>query len=182
MILEHRQTIRRHADRFRVALDFDRPVVHIARRGFIGGAERVPARRAGFELLTQQKHHLRHIVACDAIDLRVDGNARVSPLEFDVFIQRTTASTENTSGLFGALGSIYTVGTVIGCLAAALLLSRNWVAHRLMRDGMLLWVIGVLLSAFGFWAPNGMLSFVIFSGDRTQYKLCSHPHGLLSFL
>ena len=89
-----------------------------------------------------------------------------SPLEFDVFIQRTTASTENTSGLFGALGSIYTVGTVIGCLAAALLLSRNWVAHRLMRDGMLLWVIGVLLSAFGFWAPNGMLSFVIFSAAR----------------
>ena len=130
-----------------------------------------------------QPRSLAAVCACFKLLQFMDrGVQNGSPLEFDVFIQRTTASTENTSGLFGALGSIYTVGTVIGCLAAALLLSRNWVAHRLMRDGMLLWVIGVLLSAFGFWAPNGMLSFVIFSGDRTQYKLCSHPHGLLSFL
>ena len=37
-----------------------------------------------------------------------------SPIEFDAFIIRTTNSTANTAGLFGALGSIYSIGTVIG--------------------------------------------------------------------
>ena len=43
-----------------------------------------------------------------------------SPIEFDAFIQRTTNNTAHTASLFGMLGSLYTIGTVIGCCGAAL--------------------------------------------------------------
>jgi MFS family permease len=88
-----------------------------------------------------------------------------SPLEFDVFIQRTT-NTTRVGAYFGALQSIYTIGTVSGCVAAATLIGRQWSPHRLMRDGMLVWAIGAVASAFPFWMPDSTLTMASYCVAR----------------
>lgn len=94
-----------------------------------------------------------------------------SPIEFDIFIQRTTGDKAHTSSLFAALTSIYTVGTVLGCIGASVLLGRGASPHTLMRNGMVAWVVGVFLSAAGFWMPDGVATFVFFCAARAVVGL-----------
>ena len=89
-----------------------------------------------------------------------------SPLEFDTFIQRTTNSTAHTASLFGALTSLYTAGTVVGCVISAIMLGRRWHAHNLMVRGMATSGTGMLLSAFAYWMPSGLFTFVFYSAAR----------------
>jgi MFS family permease len=75
-----------------------------------------------------------------------------SPLEFGAFVHRTMGGAENEATLFGALSSVYTVGTVAGCLSAPALLLR-FTQSRLLAVAMLTWLLGVGCSSVAFWLP-----------------------------
>ena len=106
--------------------------------------------------------HPRSLVAVCAVFKLIQfmdrGVQNGSPIEFDVFIQRTTNTTA-PAAFFGFLGTFYTTGTVIGCVATAVLLSRSRAAHGLMLRGMLTSGVGMIFSACGYWMPSTFATF-----------------------
>ena len=76
-----------------------------------------------------------------------------SPIEFSAFVSQTMGGAREST-LFGALSSVYTVGTVAGCLTAPALLLNGWPQHRLLGYSMLTWLLGVGCSSIAFWLPS----------------------------
>ena len=88
-----------------------------------------------------------------------------SPLEFGAFVHRTVGGAGNEATLFGALSSVYTVGTVAGCLAAPALLLRFSQAS-LLRIANFTWLLGVACSSVAFWLPSAPSSYWSFCFAR----------------
>ena len=75
-----------------------------------------------------------------------------SPIEFSAFVAQTMGGAREAT-LFGALSSVYTVGTIAGCLTAPALLLRGCAQHRLLGYSMITWLLGVGCSSIAFWLP-----------------------------